>query len=116
MISLIRQASPGNLQDLEDLLFTNVDLASSPIVIAVKLGSQRDHKIVGVAFVDATIRELGVSEFVDNELYSNCEVISSWRTTMIYTLGMFITLVFSQSLVIQLGVKECIVPADEARS
>ena len=34
---------------------------------------------------------------------------------MIYTLGMFITLVFSQSLVIQLGVKECIVPVDEAQ-
>ena len=27
----------------------------------------------GVAFADASVRELGVSEFVDNDLYSNFE-------------------------------------------
>ncbi|CAG8617209.1 8588_t:CDS:2, partial [Racocetra fulgida] len=32
-----------------------------------------DQKIVGVAFADTTIRELGVSEFIDNELFSNFE-------------------------------------------
>jgi len=30
--------------------------------------------MVGVTFADTTIRELGVSEFIDNELFSNFEV------------------------------------------
>ncbi len=42
-------------------------------------------KTVGVAFADTTIKQLGVSEFIDNELYSNLE-----------------------SFIIQLGVKECL--------
>ena len=44
---------------------------------------------MGVCFADASVRELGVSEFLDNDLYSNFE-----------------------SLIIQLGVKECLVQAD----
>ena len=31
--------------------------------------------MVGVSFSDANIKEIGVSEFIDNELYSNFEVI-----------------------------------------
>ncbi|KAL1923743.1 uncharacterized protein VTP21DRAFT_8723 [Calcarisporiella thermophila] len=88
---VIKRASPGNLQDMEDLLFTNSDMQTSPIVLAVKLGTSGDQKVVGVAFADASIREFGVAEFIDNELYSNFE-----------------------SLVIQLGVKECIIPLDES--
>lgn len=44
---------------------------------------------VGVCFADASVRELGVSEFLDNDLYSNFE-----------------------SLLIQLGVKECLISTD----
>jgi DNA mismatch repair ATPase MutS len=40
-------------------------------------------------FADASVREFGVSEFLDNDLYSNFE-----------------------SLLIQLGVKECLIQAD----
>lgn len=58
--------------------------------MALKLSSKNDSRTVGVAFADASIRQLGVSEFVDNDLFSNTE-----------------------SLVIQLGVKECIIPTDE---
>ncbi|KAH8551569.1 muts domain V-domain-containing protein [Umbelopsis sp. PMI_123] len=89
--SVIRKASPGNLQDVEDYLFLNSNLTSAPVVMAVKLATTTEHKIVGVSFADASIREIGVSEFVDNELYSNFE-----------------------SLLIQLGVKECIIPQDDA--
>ena len=46
---------------------------------------------MGVCFADASVRELGVSEFLDNDLYSNFE-----------------------SLLIQLGVKECLVQLDSA--
>lgn len=69
------QASPGNLQQLEDILFGNIDLSASPMVIAVKLDTRGNQKIVGVSFADATIREIGLLEFIDNELYSNFEVL-----------------------------------------
>jgi len=63
----------GNLQDVEDLL-GNMDLTTSPVVLAVKLQVKGDQKIIGVAFADASIREIGVSEFIDNDVYSNFEV------------------------------------------
>jgi len=61
------------LQDVEDLL-GNMDLTASPVVLAVKLQVKGDQKVVGVAFADASIREIGVSEFIDNDVYSNFEV------------------------------------------
>ncbi|KAG8862943.1 MutS-like protein [Tulasnella sp. 330] len=91
--TLARQASPGNLQDVEDLLFMNTDILSAPIVMAVKLSNKGNERTVGIAFADASIRQLGVSEFVDNDLFSNTE-----------------------SLVIQLGVKECVLQVDEKKT
>ena len=83
-----KQASPGNLQDIEDELGGQVD--SAPIILAVKVSAKASEaRNVGVCFADASVRELGVSEFLDNDLYSNFE-----------------------SLLIQLGVKECLVQAD----
>ncbi|EPQ31019.1 uncharacterized protein PFL1_01208 [Pseudozyma flocculosa PF-1] len=88
--TLAKQASPGNLQQLEDMLFVNADIVSSPIVMALKLTTQDGVRTVGAAFADATNRDLGVAEFPENDLFSNVE-----------------------SLLIQLGVKECIVPRDD---
>ncbi|KAG0219648.1 MutS-like protein [Mortierella sp. NVP41] len=88
--NIVKRGSPGNLQDMEDLLFSNTDMAASPIVMAVKIQAGGDQRTVGVCFADATVRELGISEFIDNDLYSNFE-----------------------SLVIQLGIKECLIQADE---
>jgi DNA mismatch repair protein MSH2 len=77
------QASPGNLQDVEDMLFGNTEIMSAPIVMAIRVASSPAAagapsnvrtKTVGVAFADTSIRELGVAEFVDNELFSNTEV------------------------------------------
>jgi DNA mismatch repair protein MSH2 len=31
-------------------------------------------KAVGIAFADTSVRELGVADFVDNDLFSNTEV------------------------------------------
>ncbi|CAE6437850.1 unnamed protein product [Rhizoctonia solani] len=91
---LSRKASPGNLQDVEDLLFSNTDLESAPIVMAVRLGKKdAGSKVVGVAFADASAREIGVSEFPDNDLLSNFE-----------------------ALLIQLDVKECVMQTDEKRT
>lgn len=82
---LKKQASPGNLQDVEDELGGQGDAA--PIILAVKVTAKASEaRNVGVCFADASVRELGVSEFLDNDLYSNLE-----------------------SLLIQLGVKECLI-------
>lgn len=71
---------------MEDLLFVNSDLLSSPIVMAVKLasapagasGAKGKLKSIGIAFADTSIRQLGVADFVDNDLFSNLEVRSSF--------------------------------------
>ncbi|PWN39386.1 putative DNA mismatch repair protein MSH2 [Ceraceosorus guamensis] len=88
--TLAKQASPGNLQTVEDLLFTHADLVTSPIILALRLANVDGVRTVGAAFADASSRQLGLAQFADNDLFSNVE-----------------------SLVIQLGVKECLIPADE---
>ncbi|KAK4574237.1 MSH2 protein [Recurvomyces mirabilis] len=83
-----KQASPGNLQDIEDELGGHID--SAPIILAVKVSAKAtEARQVGVCFADASVRELGVSEFADNDIYSNFE-----------------------SLLIQLGVRECLIQID----
>ncbi|PYH80019.1 hypothetical protein BO82DRAFT_375896 [Aspergillus uvarum CBS 121591] len=93
---LAKQASPGNLQDVEEELGSVGALsldAAAPIILAVKISAKAgEARHVGVCFADASVRELGVSEFLDNDVYSNFE-----------------------SLVIQLGVKECLVQMDAGR-
>ncbi|KJZ76747.1 DNA mismatch repair protein msh-2 [Hirsutella minnesotensis 3608] len=85
----VKQASPGNLQDVEDDLGGQID--SAPMIMAVKISAKASEaRSVGVCFADASVRELGVSEFLDNDLYSNFE-----------------------SLLIQLGVRECLVQLDK---
>jgi DNA mismatch repair protein MSH2 len=65
-------------------------MESAPMILAVKVTAKASEaRNVGVCFIDASLRELGVSQFLDNDLYSNFE-----------------------SLLIQLGVKEVLVPAD----
>ncbi|KAH8097021.1 DNA mismatch repair protein [Cristinia sonorae] len=96
---LDKEASPGNLQAVEDMLFTNIDMISAPIVMSIKIassagpsaGGKGKMKSVGIAFADTSARELGVAEFVDNDSFSNTE-----------------------SLVIQLAVKEAILPTGTA--
>jgi DNA mismatch repair protein MSH2 len=83
-----KQASPGNLQDIEDELGGQIE--NAPIMLAVKVSAKASEaRQVGVCFADASVRELGVTEFLDNDLYSNFE-----------------------SLLIQLGVKECLIQVD----
>lgn len=65
------------------MLFGNIDITSAPVVLAIKVAntpvapgsvSKVKTKTVGVAFADTSVRELGVADFVDNELFSNTEV------------------------------------------
>jgi DNA mismatch repair protein MSH2 len=88
---VVKQASPGNLQDLEDELGGQIE--NAPIILAVKVTAKASEaRNVGVCFADASVRELGVTEFLDNDLYSNFE-----------------------SLLIQLGVKECLIQVDATK-
>ncbi|KAK3317869.1 DNA mismatch repair protein msh-2 [Cercophora scortea] len=87
---IAKQASPGNLQDVEDELGGQFE--SAPVILAIKITAKASEaRTVGVCFADASVRELGVSEFIDNDLYSNFE-----------------------ALLIQLGVKECLIQMDKA--
>ncbi|KAL2130584.1 hypothetical protein VTI74DRAFT_6211 [Chaetomium olivicolor] len=87
---IAKQASPGNLQDVEDDLGSLAEAA--PVILAVKISAKASEaRVVGVCFADASVRELGVSEFLDNDLYSNFE-----------------------ALLIQLGVKECLIQMEKA--
>ena len=65
------------------MLFGNVDITSAPVVMAIKVMSTPaaaggvanvKTKTVGVAFADTSMRDLGVADFVDNDLFSNTEV------------------------------------------
>jgi DNA mismatch repair protein MSH2 len=87
---VVKQASPGNLQDVEDEL--GGQLEASPMILAVKISTKTSEaRSVGVCFADASVRELGVSEFLDNDLYSNFE-----------------------AFLIQLGVRECLIQTDNS--
>ncbi|KAH0834904.1 DNA mismatch repair protein [Lanmaoa asiatica] len=90
------KASPGNLQAVEDLLFANSDVLSPPIVVAIRIasaasGEKTKTKNVSIAYADTSVREIGAAEFADNDLFSNTE-----------------------SLIIQLSVKEAIIPTGTA--
>ncbi|OCH84761.1 hypothetical protein OBBRIDRAFT_839474 [Obba rivulosa] len=104
---LDKEASPGNLQAVEDLLFGNSDIMAAPIVMAIKVTSsapagesvKAKTKSVGVAFADATVREIGVADFVDNDVFSNLEASAAS---------------YQQTLIIQLSVKEALIPTGTA--
>jgi len=76
------KASPGNLQAVEDLLFVDSDILSAPIVMSIQLaslpvsntGTKSKNKAIGVAFADTSVHELGVADFIDNDIFSNTEV------------------------------------------
>lgn len=72
------QASPGNLQQLEDVLFSDgsaEEPTSCVMAISCQL-SKEGLRTVGVAYYESTTLTLGVSEFVDNDSFSNLEVRS----------------------------------------
>ncbi|KAF2367932.1 DNA mismatch repair protein MutS C-terminal [Trinorchestia longiramus] len=88
------KASPGNLTQLEDVLFGgSQEQTNNAAIIAVKITSDGPNKTVGVGYVDVTARVLRVSQFTDTENFSNLE-----------------------ALIVQLGPKECLLPSGEAKA
>ena len=68
------QASPGNLQQLEGVLFGHSDAVTSTCVMAIKLTNENGQRLVGVAYAEPSLHKLGVSEFLENDQFSNVEV------------------------------------------
>jgi DNA mismatch repair protein MSH2 len=112
---LDRQASPGNFEEVEDLLFdsSSQNITESPMCLAITYRIKDGIKSVGIAYIDSVERRLGVTEFVENDIFSNtevCLVIHIEHPIDLLTLYRFS---FPQSLLIQLGVKEVLIPAEE---
>nr|CAG4649158.1 EOG090X02H9 [Scapholeberis mucronata] len=82
------QATPGNLTQVEDLIFGSTDITNSSGILAFKLGSENQ---IGCCYVDTYERKFLVAQFADNESFSNFE-----------------------SLIVQLSPKEVLIPIGDA--
>ncbi|KAL7422721.1 MSH2 protein [Cryptotrichosporon argae] len=91
--ALGKVASPGNIAQLEDMLFAHEDLVANAVSMALKVHVKEGGRVVGCAFVDVQEKTIGVAEFDEGENFGNTE-----------------------SLLIQLGIKECVMQADDKRA
>lgn len=90
---LITVATPGNLESLSNEYGTNLETmfkdGSSPVIASIKFITSANVKKIGVCLIDLLNQTIKLSEFEDNDLFSNLE-----------------------SLCLQLGVKEAILPSN----
>lgn len=87
---LAYKASPGHLLEVEELLFSKYDedKVTGTGIIAVKpYQSLSGCRCMGIGYIDPMLKIVTISEFEDNEVFSNL-----------------------QSAIIQLGARECLLP------
>ena len=73
----IPQASPGNLQQLEDVVFGGGVVTQTSLIVAVRLTTgPQGVRLVGVAYAEPANHVLGVIEFTDNDQLSELQVSS----------------------------------------
>ena len=81
------------------MLFTDADIVSAPMVMALKLANtapvpgapaKERSRTIGVALADTSARHFGVADFVENAAFSNTEVsfpcLIDTRSPLIVTL------------------------------
>lgn len=59
---------------MEDLIFANTDIKSAPIVLAIRISKIDNIRTIGTAYADASVRQIGISQFAETDLFSNLEV------------------------------------------
>lgn len=81
---LDKQASPGNFEEVEDLLFdsSHQNITESPMCLAITFKVKDGIKTVGIAYIDSVERRLGITEFVENDIFSNTEVCFQYETNI----------------------------------
>jgi DNA mismatch repair protein MSH2 len=63
------------LQQLEDVVFGRIDMSDSHTIMAVRLFAGSGQRMLGVAYAQPSSEILGVTEFIENDQFSNLEVI-----------------------------------------
>lgn len=76
---IAKEASPGNIAALEDLLFEKDDLVANAVSMAIKVTMKDGMRTVGCAFVDVQEKTVGVAQYEETENFSNTEVSPSAR-------------------------------------
>lgn len=71
---LAKTASPGNISQVENLLFADSDMVSNAVSMAIKISDKEGMRTVGCAVIDVQEKMMRVSEFVDDENFGNTEV------------------------------------------
>lgn len=59
---MISQASPGNLQQVEEFLFSSTRMDSAPVVIAVNYGVSNDQKVY---IYKLRVKDKIIKEYID---------------------------------------------------
>jgi len=73
---LVGKASPGNLQQFEEILFSNIEMSISAIVMSLKVATDENgQRLIAASFADVSSRQFHVCEFVENEQFSNVEAL-----------------------------------------
>ncbi|RAL41269.1 hypothetical protein DM860_010063 [Cuscuta australis] len=90
---LVKTGTPGNLGSFEDILFANNEMRDTPAIVALVPNFRDNECTVGLAYVDLTKRMFGLSEFLDDNHFTN-----------------------SESALVALGCKECLIPAEITKS
>lgn len=89
---LSRAASPGNLGNFEDVLFANNDMQDTPVMVAVYPSMRENQCTIGLGYIDLTKRTIGLTEFLDDNQFTNVE-----------------------SALVALGCKECLLPKETGK-
>ena len=109
------KGSPGNLSQFEEILFTNIDQVEGTSVLSVKFGGESKSRVslfkpfffhvyiikpfiiifffilqrIGITLIDMVEHKFSVSEFPDDDYFTNLE-----------------------GIIVQFGPKECLIPGD----